>query len=45
MPVKAKFIKSVDEGTFSRIKQNASNSATIKDRGSSHNTIEHVGNS
>ena len=43
MPTKKKFIKSVDEGTFSKMKQGrtAENSATMKERGSSHNTIEH----
>ena len=44
-PVKQKFIKSVDEDTYARMKQNAMNSATLKERGSSHNTIEHVGSS
>lgn len=42
MPNKTKFIKSVDEGAFTRMKQANSNSATLKERGSSHNTIEHV---
>lgn len=48
MPIKTKFIKSVDEGTFTKMKQSANNngnSATIKERGSSLNTIEHVGSS
>lgn len=41
--VKTKFIKSVDEGTFSKMK--GGNSATVKERerGSSLHTIEHVG--
>ena len=41
---KTKFIKSVDEGTFTRMKQSTqnNNTAVIKERGSSHNTIEHV---
>ena len=41
--VKTKFIKSVDEGTFSKMK--GGNSATLKERerGSSLHTIEHVG--
>jgi hypothetical protein len=41
MQVKTKFIKSVDEGTFAKMK--GGNSATLKERGSSLNTIEHVG--
>ena len=47
LPVKNKFIKSVDEGTFNRMKQQNTNknSASIKERGSSHNTIEHVNSS
>ena len=42
-----KFVKSVDEGTFNRMKQGAAmgggSSGIIKDRGTSHNTIEHAG--
>lgn len=48
MPIKTKFMKSVDEGTFTKMKQgvaNGGNSATLKERGSSLNTIEHVGTS
>lgn len=46
LAAKNKFIKSVDEGTFNRMKQQTNtNSATLKERGSSHNTIEHVGSS
>ena len=45
MPVKNKFIKSVDEGTFTKMKQGNNNSASLKERGNSHNTIEHVGTS
>lgn len=47
MPVKTKFIKSVDEGTFSKLKQKGANdtSASLKERGSSLNTIEHVSSS
>ena len=46
LAIKNKFIKSVDEGTFTRMKQaNNTNTSTLKERGSSHNTIEHVGSS
>jgi len=46
MPLKTKFIKSVDEGTFSKLKAGTDvNSATIKERGASLSTIEHIGGS
>lgn len=44
MAMKAKFIKSVDEGAFTRLKQNATH-AMLREKGSNHNTIEHVANS
>ena len=43
MQTKNKFVKSVDEGTFTRMKQGTTNVGGKKERGSSHNTIEHVG--
>ena len=44
MPIKNKFIKSVDEGTFTKMKQGSGQNAntSIKERGQSLNTIEHA---
>jgi len=39
---KGKFVKSVDESTFNRIKQGG-NAGGKEARGSSHSTIEHTG--
>lgn len=48
MPIKTKFIKSVDEGTFTKLKQNSgtnNTASTLKERGQSLNTIEHAATS
>lgn len=49
LPTNKKFVKSVDEGTFTKLKQGtAKNNATasaLKDRGQSLNTIEHAATS